>query len=194
MRWIVEQSTRNNLCPRKREPPAGANSSSRPKATNATCVAMRKANSTRSSMSASRSLLTNVRRQQESAERPGRPGRYEAVNRPVPSIPSVLDNAGIAELLIREAETATGYRERALQRAAHAAFMWPEEVRRCAANPDSGAGAQSSRQKSTMAGTATVTRKCTPNGATAAARSRKWPLPPLSAATNSSPLPITPKA
>lgn len=50
----------------------------------------------------------------------------------------MLDNAGIAELLIREAETATGHRERALQRAAHAAFMWPEEVRRCAANPDSG--------------------------------------------------------
>ena len=120
-------------------------------------------------------------------------GRYEAVNRPVPSIPAVLDNAAIAELLIREAETATGHRERALQRAAHAAFMWPEEVRRCAANPDSGAGAQSSRQKSTMAGTATVTCKCTPSGATAAARSRKWPLPPLSAATNSSPLPITPK-
>ena len=90
-------------------------------------------------------------------------GRYEAVNRAVPSIPAVLDNAGIAELLIREAETATGHRERALQRAAHATFMWPEEVRRCAANPDSGAGAQSSRQKSTMAGTATVTCKCTPS-------------------------------
>jgi hypothetical protein len=58
MRWIVEQSTGENPCPRKRKPAAGANSSSRPKATNATCVAMRKANSTRSSMSASRSLLT----------------------------------------------------------------------------------------------------------------------------------------
>ena len=56
-------------------------------------------------------------------------GRYEAVNRPVPSIPAVLDNATIAKLLIREAETATGHRERAFQRAAHAAFMWPEEVR-----------------------------------------------------------------
>jgi hypothetical protein len=33
-------------------------------------------------------------------------GRYEAINRPVPSIPAVLDNAAIAELLIREAETA----------------------------------------------------------------------------------------
>ena len=30
----------------------------------------------------------------------------------------MLDNAGIAKLLIREAETATGHRERALQRAA----------------------------------------------------------------------------
>ena len=75
----------------------------------------------------------------------------------------MLDNAAIAELLIREAETATGHRERALQRAAHAAFRWPEEVRWCAANPDSGTGAQSSRQKSTMAGTATVTCKCTPS-------------------------------
>ena len=44
-------------------------------------------------------------------------GRYEAVNRPVPSIPAVLDNAAIAELLIREAETATGHRERAFLRA-----------------------------------------------------------------------------
>ena len=40
----------------------------------------------------------------------------------------MLDNAAIAELLIREAETATGHRERALQRAAHAAFMWSEEA------------------------------------------------------------------
>ena len=50
------------------------------------------------------------------------------MNRPRPSIPVVLDNAAIAELLIREAETATGHRERALQRAAHAAFMWSEEA------------------------------------------------------------------
>jgi histidinol phosphatase-like PHP family hydrolase len=40
----------------------------------------------------------------------------------------VLDNAAIAELLIREAETAEGYRERAFRRAAHEAFMWPEEA------------------------------------------------------------------
>jgi putative hydrolase len=40
----------------------------------------------------------------------------------------VLDNAAIAELLIREAENATGHRERALQRAAHEAFMWSEEA------------------------------------------------------------------
>jgi len=103
----------------------------------------------------------------------------------------VLDNAAIAELLIREAETATGHRERALQRAAHAAFMWSEEaVDLVTAGrsltelagigpslakrlhgwldappafesppvrpriPDAGAGAQSSREKSTMAGTA----------------------------------------
>jgi hypothetical protein len=39
----------------------------------------------------------------------------------------VVDNAAIAELLIREAETAEGHREQALRRAAHAAFMWPEE-------------------------------------------------------------------
>ena len=103
----------------------------------------------------------------------------------------MLDNAAIAELLIREAETATGHRERALQRAAHAAFMWSEEAvdlvtagrsltelagigpslakrlhgwARCTSSvrksagapriPDAGAGAQSSREKSTMAGTA----------------------------------------
>jgi histidinol phosphatase-like PHP family hydrolase len=40
----------------------------------------------------------------------------------------VLDNAAIAELLIREAETAEGHREQAFRRAAHAAFMWPEEA------------------------------------------------------------------
>jgi putative hydrolase len=41
--------------------------------------------------------------------------------------PVVVDNAVIAELLIREAETAEGHREQALRRAAHAAFMWSEE-------------------------------------------------------------------
>jgi predicted flap endonuclease-1-like 5' DNA nuclease len=40
----------------------------------------------------------------------------------------VLDNAAIAELLIREAETATGHREQAFRRAAREAFMWPEEA------------------------------------------------------------------
>jgi histidinol phosphatase-like PHP family hydrolase len=40
----------------------------------------------------------------------------------------VLDNAAIAELLIREAESADGHREQAFRRAAHAAFMWPEEA------------------------------------------------------------------
>jgi histidinol phosphatase-like PHP family hydrolase len=40
----------------------------------------------------------------------------------------VLDNAAIAELLIREADSATGHREQAFRRAAHAAFMWPEEA------------------------------------------------------------------
>jgi DNA polymerase/3'-5' exonuclease PolX len=41
--------------------------------------------------------------------------------------PAVVDNAAIAELLIREAKTAEGHREQAFRRAAHAAFMWPEE-------------------------------------------------------------------
>jgi hypothetical protein len=45
----------------------------------------------------------------------------------------VLDNAVIAELLIREAETAEGHRERAFRRAAHEAFMWPEEAAAVAA-------------------------------------------------------------
>src|SRR3954447_9901744 len=40
----------------------------------------------------------------------------------------MLDNAAIAELLMREAETAEGHRERAFRRAARAAFMWPEEA------------------------------------------------------------------
>ena len=39
-----------------------------------------------------------------------------------------IDNAGIAELLVREANHAEGHRERAFRRAAHAAFMWPEEA------------------------------------------------------------------
>jgi hypothetical protein len=39
-----------------------------------------------------------------------------------------LSNAQIAELLTRAAETADGHRRRALQRAARAAFLWPEEA------------------------------------------------------------------
>ncbi len=39
-----------------------------------------------------------------------------------------LDNAGIAELLIREAEAAEGHRQMAFKRAAGEAFMWPEEA------------------------------------------------------------------
>lgn len=41
---------------------------------------------------------------------------------------NLLDNSAIAELLIREAETASGYRKLAFRRAARAAFMWPEEA------------------------------------------------------------------
>ena len=40
-----------------------------------------------------------------------------------------MDNASIAELLLREAENAEGHREQAFRRAAHAAFMWPLEAR-----------------------------------------------------------------
>ena len=40
----------------------------------------------------------------------------------------MLGNAAIAELLIREAETAEGHREKAFRRAAHAAFMCPVEA------------------------------------------------------------------
>ena len=39
----------------------------------------------------------------------------------------MVDNVAIAELFIREAETAQGPREQAFRRAAHAAFVWPEE-------------------------------------------------------------------
>lgn len=41
---------------------------------------------------------------------------------------NLLDNAVIAELLIREAETTSGHRKQALKRAARAAFTWPEEA------------------------------------------------------------------
>lgn len=40
----------------------------------------------------------------------------------------MLDNAAIAELLSREAAAADGHREKAFRRAAHEAFMWPEEA------------------------------------------------------------------
>ena len=40
----------------------------------------------------------------------------------------LLDNAMIAELLVREAESATGHLEQAFRRAAREAFMWPEEA------------------------------------------------------------------
>ncbi len=44
-----------------------------------------------------------------------------------------MDNALIAELLIREAQSADGHRERAFRRAARAAFMWPVEASELAA-------------------------------------------------------------
>lgn len=40
----------------------------------------------------------------------------------------MLDNAAIADLLIREAADAEGHRGMALRRAAHSAFMWPLEA------------------------------------------------------------------
>ena len=46
----------------------------------------------------------------------------------MPSLRLPLDNAAIAELLIRRADEAEGHREKAYRRAAHAAFLWPEEV------------------------------------------------------------------
>jgi histidinol phosphatase-like PHP family hydrolase len=45
----------------------------------------------------------------------------------------VLDNAAIAELLMREAAGASGSREKAFSRAARAAFMWPGEASAVAA-------------------------------------------------------------
>ena len=39
---------------------------------------------------------------------------------------SLLDNAAIAELLLREVERASGYRAQAFRRAARAAFMCPQ--------------------------------------------------------------------
>jgi len=44
-----------------------------------------------------------------------------------------MDNEFIAELLLREAESAEGHREKAFRRAAHAAFMWPVEASELAA-------------------------------------------------------------
>lgn len=40
----------------------------------------------------------------------------------------MIDNATLADLLIREAEEAEGHRGMAIRRAAHAAFMWPVEA------------------------------------------------------------------
>lgn len=47
---------------------------------------------------------------------------------------AVLDNGSIAELLVREAETASGHREMAFRKAANEAFMWPEEAAEVAAS------------------------------------------------------------
>jgi histidinol phosphatase-like PHP family hydrolase len=44
-----------------------------------------------------------------------------------------MDNASIAELLVRAAEQAEGHREQAFRRAAHAAFLWPVEAAELAA-------------------------------------------------------------
>src|SRR2546430_16426732 len=41
---------------------------------------------------------------------------------------NLLDNAAIAELLIREAETASEHRRLAFKRAARAAYIWREEA------------------------------------------------------------------
>lgn len=40
----------------------------------------------------------------------------------------MLDNAAIAELLVREADSAEGHRQLAFKRACRAAFLWPEEA------------------------------------------------------------------
>ena len=48
---------------------------------------------------------------------------------------NLLDNAAIAELLIREAETASGHRKLAFWRAAREAFIWPEEAAHIASRP-----------------------------------------------------------
>src|ERR1700745_1344163 len=46
---------------------------------------------------------------------------------------NLLDNAAIAELIIREVETASEHRRLAFKRAARAAFIWPEEAAHLAA-------------------------------------------------------------
>jgi len=40
----------------------------------------------------------------------------------------MIDNVAIAELLMREADNATGHRQMAFQRASHQALLWPEEA------------------------------------------------------------------
>src|ERR1700746_159392 len=46
---------------------------------------------------------------------------------------NLLDNAAIAELLIREVETASEHRRLAFKRAARATVIWPEEAAHLAA-------------------------------------------------------------
>jgi hypothetical protein len=56
-------------------------------------------------------------------------GRFREVRMDAPiRSRNLLDNAAIAELLIREAEVANGCRKLAFRRTARAAFRWPEEA------------------------------------------------------------------
>ena len=112
---------------------------------------------------------------------------------------NLLDNAAIAELLIREAETASGHRRLALRRAAREAFMWPEEAVHIASAGRSltelqGIGptlarhlngwfesppsilAKNREGKRLLQGYRAISR-CTRFGVTAAARFQQWPRP-----------------
>src|SRR6516162_1186813 len=94
-------------------------------ATNATCAV--------SPMAPSAKLSMSVDRSQPTSEPKPRLRFRKAKATTAIRNGNLLDNAAIAELLIREAETASEHRRLAFKRAARAALKWPEEAAHLAA-------------------------------------------------------------
>ena len=117
---MYEPRWKEQKCPPKRKLEANENRLSHAQVTNAMCAEKRTAPSEKPSMLGDRFPSISGRRLKQRFRKVKATEAIRSGN--------LLDNAAIAELLIREAETASGDRRLALRRAAREAFMWPEEA------------------------------------------------------------------